>query len=97
MKKIISFISALLVGSVAIAQAVKTDTIKKPATRKVLPADLKTTTNIPPPNNKPGTSYTEKYGPPWDNQKNNKMTVKGQMLKKIDSGNTVRPVRNKNK
>lgn len=62
MKKIISFVGALFVGSMAIGQAGKTDTVK-PVTRKVLPADVKPDTlDKLSKTNKPASGYAIKQG-----------------------------------
>ena len=61
MKKIITLISALFAGSVAIAQTAKTDTAKKPVVRKVLTTDIKKTKEDTTKTNRDG-HYTIKTG-----------------------------------
>ena len=61
MKKIITLLSAVFAGSVAIAQTPKTDTAKKPVVRKVLTADIKNTKGDTTKTNR-GGHYTIKTG-----------------------------------
>ena len=69
MKKIISLIGAVLTGSVVMAQAVKTDTIKKLVTRKVLSADVPKISKDSSQNKQTG-NYSEKQNATVTKSKN---------------------------